>query len=118
MEKSDVLYYIAWGSVIIMLGVFALLASLNVFQPIQAFLFWVLTTGIIALLIGFVKTREAPKGSLHLIGFGLLLVILSASIMVVGGFGLPFSAGLAIIVIFAGLGIVGYALLSRKEKSE
>lgn len=117
MEKSDVLYYAGWGLSIAAGGVFAVIWSLNLLNFIGAFMFWLLAVGIILLGLGLVKTREAPKDSGMLIGSGVLLVIVSASLCSVVLGIIPFSTAVAVIIIFAGLGIVGYALLSRKERS-
>ncbi len=102
MEKSDMMYYSAYLILFILLGVW--------------FLFWLLSAGVLMIILGTFRTKEAPHGSSLLIGSGMLLSIvmllfLAITTNLIGGW---VGAALGIILI----GITGFVILLMSMKGK
>ena len=112
--KADLLYYVGYGAIFIAAGFFAFIASIGKIDILGAFGYWIFTTGIIVLFIGFCKTKETPKRSKILLGSGFAIIAAAVVIMVVGLKMIPVYGGLAIIIICVGLGIIGIGISNKK----
>lgn len=111
MEKSDKMFYGAWITLFILLGVWIVIWALDMVDFGEMFLLWLLCAGILMIALGAVKTREAPKGSNLLIASGMLLsivMLMALAVMsnILGGW---IGAGIGMILI----GIVGLFVLFR-----
>ena len=111
MDKSDKMFYVAWITLFILLGVWIVIWALDMVDFGEMFLLWLLCAGILLIALGTIRTRQAPKGSNLLIASGMLLSILmlmSLAVMsdLLGGW---VGAGIGMILI----GIVGLFVLIR-----
>jgi hypothetical protein len=106
MEKSDLLYYLAYILLFIFLGIWLLLWALDVVEKLgDTFLLWLLTAGVLMLVFGMVKTRDAPQGSIMLIASGAVLSVFTLILLavlsdIIGGW-VGASVGIIIIGIVA-----------------
>jgi hypothetical protein len=114
MEKSDLMYYVAWITVFILLGAWVVIWALEIVDLGEMFLMWLLCDGILMIVLGLVRTREAPRGSNVLIASGMLvsiLMLMALAVMsnIIGGW---VGAGIGMIFI----GVVGLIILFRNLK--
>ncbi|KYK29599.1 MAG: hypothetical protein AYK23_01675 [Candidatus Proteinoplasmatales archaeon SG8-5] len=114
MEKSDMMYYVAWITVFILLGLWIVIWALEVVNLGEMFLMWLLSDGILMIVLGIIRTREAPRGSNVLLATGMLvsiLMLMALAVMsdIVGGW---VGAGIGMILI----GVVGLIILFRNLK--
>jgi hypothetical protein len=114
MEKSDVMYYVAWISVFMLLGIWIVIWALEAVDLGEMFLLWLLCDGVLMIILGMVRTREAPRGSNVLIASGMLVSILMLMALavlseIIGGW---VGAGVGIICI----AIVGLIMVVRNLK--
>jgi hypothetical protein len=114
MEKSDLMYYVAWITVFILLGLWIVIWALDAVDLGEMVLLWLLCNGILMIVLGMVRTKEAPRGSNVLIASGMLvsiLMLMALAVMsnVIGGW---VGAGVGMILI----GIVGLIILFRNLK--
>jgi len=115
MKRNDIVYYAGWLTLFILFGVWMLVWALDAVRLGEAFLLWLLSGGIILILIGGsnVSGRGASNfqlgGGMALSAFTLILLGLRGDI--IGG-----AVGTAVGIII--LGIIGLVLLLRKIKLE
>ena len=114
MERSDMMYYGAYITLFILLGIWIVIWALDMVTFGEMFLLWLLCAGVLMIALGTIRTREAPRGSNVLLAAGMLLTIvmlMSLAIMsdIIGGW---IGAGIGIILI----GIVGLFILFRNMK--
>ena len=116
-DKEDTLFYAGYGLVVIMLGMMALLYSINFIDGWTAFGFWLLSTSLILVGLGMVRTPSAPHGSRTLVGAGLLFTVISIAILgIILEILSPVSA-FALLILIAGLGILAMGLGRSKSTS-
>jgi hypothetical protein len=111
MERSDMMSYVAWITLFILLGLWIVIWALGAVDLAEMLLLWLLCAGIMMIVLGFIRTREAPRGSNVLIASGMLLsivMLMALAIMsnVIGGW---IGAGIGMILI----GVVGLIMLLR-----
>ena len=117
MDRSDLMYYLAYIFLFILLGVWLLLWTLGAIGGFgEMLLIWLLSIGILMLAFGSVRTRESPQGSTMLIAAGMLLsifmlIMLAVVSDIIGGW-VGASVG---IILF---GMVGLILLFRGLRLE
>ncbi len=115
MEKSDVMFYSAYIILFILLGVWFLFWALDYVGLGEMFLLWLLSAGVLMILLGTVRTREAPSGSTILLGGGMLLSIVMLMFLaivtdIVGGW-----IGAAIGMILIGIVVFIILLLNMRK---
>ncbi len=112
--KEDRLFYAGYGLVVIMLGMMALLYSIGFLDGWTAFGFWLLSTSLILVGLGMVRTESSPHGSKALVGFGLLFTVISIAILgIILQVFSPVTA-FALLILIAGLGLLGMGLSRGK----
>jgi hypothetical protein len=116
-EKEDMLFYAGYGLVVIMLGMMALLYSINFIDAWTAFGFWLLSTSLILVGLGMVRTESAPHGSRALIGSGLLFTVISIAILGIILEMLSPPTAFALLILIAGLGILAMGLGRSRRKA-
>jgi hypothetical protein len=116
-EKEDTLFYAGYGLVIIMLGMMAFLYSINFIDAWTAFGFWLLSTSLILVGLGMIRTKSAPHGSRALIGSGLLFTVISIAILGIILEILSPVTAFALLILIAGLGILAMALGGSRSTS-
>ncbi len=115
-ETEDKVFYAGYGFVVIVLGLMILLFSVGILDGWTAFGLWLLSTSLILLGLGNVKTETAPRGSRTLVGSGLFFTVISIAILgIILGVLTPLSA-LAALILLIGLVILGLAV-GRKSPS-
>jgi hypothetical protein len=115
-ETEDKVFYAGYGFVVIVLGLMILLFSAGILDGWTAFGLWLLSTSLILLGLGNVKTETAPRGSRTLVGSGLFFTVISIAILgIILGVLTPLSA-LAALILLIGLVILGLAV-GRKSPS-
>jgi len=113
VDKSDIIYYTGYGIAGILAGIFVLLWSFNILNPLQAFGLWALFVGFAVIVLGCLKIAS-PRGMPTLIGFGALLVIISGCLSGVAFQFLSLWSCIAIIIILLSAGLVAYGLITLK----
>lgn len=116
--SSDKLFSLAWGLIGVMVGVSILLWSVGVLSGAGAFMVWLLSVGIITLGLGFVRTKEAPKGSFTLMAVGAFVVALASGILGVVFDLIPLYASISIIIIVFSLVIALTGIMGLKGKED
>ena len=111
MEKSDIGYYIGWILILIMAGIWLLVWAMDAMSFGEAFLFWLLSTGVLLVMIGAIGSSDSRRASTFQITSGLVLsifvlIMLAITSDILGGF-----VGAAIGIIL--IGIVGLVMLLR-----
>ena len=114
MEKSDIGYYVSYIAILIMAGIWLLAWALKTMSLGEAFLFWLLSVGILLVIIGAMGSSDSKRASTFQITTGLVLAIfvlimLGVTSDILGGF-----VGAAIGIIL--IGIVGLLMLLRNMK--
>jgi hypothetical protein len=109
MEKSDIIYYVAWILTFILLGVWVLVWAMDYVSFLEMVMVWLLSVSILLIIFGTMRSEDAPRGSTVLIGAGLLLaifmiVLLGVTTDLIGGL---MGMGFGIILV----GIAGLVLL-------
>jgi len=115
VDKSDIIYYTGYGVAGILVGIFVLLCSFNVLNPLQAFGLWMLFVGFAVIVLGCLKIAS-PKGMPTLIGFGAVLVIISGCLSALAFQFLSLWSCVAIIIILFSAGLVAYGLITLKRR--
>jgi hypothetical protein len=109
-EQEDVLFYMGYGFVVIVLGLMILLFSMGAVEGGMAFGLWLLCTSMIMIGLGSVRTKTAPSGSTTLIGSGLFFAVISMAILgIILQVVNPVSA-LAIIILLMGVAVVAFGI--------
>jgi hypothetical protein len=114
MKRSDITYYVGYLSLFIMLGVWMLLLAMDILSFGEAFLMWLLSAGILLVVIGAVNRSRGASNMQLAAGLVLavfVLIMLAVSSDILGGF---VGAALGIILI----GVIGLALLFRNIRLE
>lgn len=114
MEKSDIGYYVGWILMLIMAGVWLLAWAMDAMSLGEAFLFWLLSAGILLVIIGAIGSSDSRRASTFQITAGLILsvvifIMLGITSDILGGI-----VGVAIGIIL--IGIVGLLMLLRNIK--
>ncbi|MBA3045607.1 MAG: hypothetical protein KKH41_04725 [Candidatus Thermoplasmatota archaeon] len=114
MKRRDLVYYVGWFTLLILLGVWMLLWALGTLKFGEAILLWLLSASMLLVVIGGISGRR-PASNVQL-GAGLVLcvfVLIMLGIVsdVLGGF-----VGAAVGIIL--IGIIGLLLLFRNIKLE
>lgn len=116
-DKEDMLFYAGYGLVVIMLGMMAMLYSINFIDGWTAFGFWLLSTSLILVGLGMIRTESAPHGSKALVGSGLLFTVISIAILgIILEILTPVTA-FALLILIAGLGILAMGLGRSRSTS-
>ncbi len=115
MKKTEMVYYAGYLTLFILFGVWMLVWALGGARLGQAFLLWLLSAGIMLVIIGGSNVSGRGASNFQL-GSGLVLsafvlIMLGLSGNIIGG---AIGAALGIIII----GIIGLVLLFRKVKLE
>lgn len=114
-NREDTVFYAGYGLVVIMLGLMVLLFSMGFLSGWHAFGIWLLSTSLILLGLGSVRTEMAPHGSRMLMGSGLFFLVISIAIL---GIILELITPLtAIALLILVVGIVVVALGVRRSRS-
>ena len=109
MEKSDIIYYVAWILTFILLGVWILVWAMDKVDFAEMVMVWLLSVGVLMIIFGTMRSEDAPRGSTVLIGAGMLLaifmiVLLGVTTDLIGG---VLGIGFGVILV----GITGLVLL-------
>ena len=102
----DKLFYATWGFVFILAGIcaiFGMYFQLNLFATIML---WLISIGILLILVGGMTLKETSKTGIIQMFLGLILVVVSASILSVILQLINIFISLAIIIILIGIIIV------------
>ena len=113
VDKSDIIYYTGYGIAGILAGIFVLLWSFNILNPLQTFGLWALFVGFAVIVLGCLKIAS-PRGMPTLIGFGAVLVVISGCLSGVAFKFLSLWSCIAIIIILLSAGLVAYGLITLK----
>ncbi len=114
MEKSDIAYYVGYIVILIMAGVWFLAWTLEAMSLGEAFLFWLLSTGVMLVIIGAIGSSDSRRASTFQITTGLVLAIFVLIMLAVTGDILGGFVGAAVGIIL--IGIVGLLMLLRNMK--
>ena len=76
MEKSDIGYYIGWILILIMAGIWLLAWAMDAMSLGEAFLFWLLSAGVMLVIIGAIGSSDSKRASTFQITSGLVLAII------------------------------------------
>lgn len=108
MEKSDIGYYVGWILILIMAGIWLLTWAMDAISFGEAILFWLLSAGILLVIIGAISSSGASTFQITagLILSIFVLIMLAITSDLFGGF-----VGAAIGIIL--IGIVGLVMLLR-----
>jgi hypothetical protein len=116
MNKSDIAYYVSYIIVLLMAGIWLLAWALGAIPLGEAFMFWLLSIGILLVVIGAIGTSASRGASSFQINTGLVLsivvlIVLAVTSDILGGF-----VGAAIGIIL--IGLVGLLMLLRNIRQE
>jgi hypothetical protein len=112
-EKEDKVFYAGYGFVVIMLGLMVLFYSTGFVGGWTAFGLWLLSTSLILIGLGAVRTEAAPQGSRALVGSGVFFTVISLAILGIILEMLTPVTALAMLIIIMGLVILGMAMGRR-----
>jgi len=115
MEKSDVMFYSAYIILFILLGVWFLFWALDYVGLGEMFLFWLLSAGVLMILLGTIRTREAPSGSTLLLGSGMLLSIVMLMFLAIATDMIGGWVGAAVGMILIGIVVFIILLLNMRN---
>jgi hypothetical protein len=115
MKKTNIVYYVGWMTLLILLGMWQLAWALDAVLFREAAMLWLVSAGIILIIIGASGVSGRGASNFQL-GAGLsltvfMLIMLGVTSDVLGGL---VGASVGIILI----GIIGLALLFRKIRTE
>lgn len=113
-DKGDTVFYAGYGSVIIILALVIFMYSLELFDAMYAFGFWLLFTSFVLIGLGTVRTEDAPFGSPILIGTGVFFTLVAVAILGIIAEVLEPIQAFALFMLVIGLAIVGIGLTRRK----
>jgi hypothetical protein len=113
-DKGDTVFFAGYGSVIIILGLVIFMYSMELFDAMYGFGFWLLFTSFVLIGLGTVRTRDAPSGSPILIGTGVFFMLVSVVILGIIAEVLTPLTAFALFILVIGLAIVGMGLMRKK----
>ena len=113
-DKGDTVFFAGYGSVIIILGLVLFMYSMNLFDAMYAFGFWLLFTSFVLIGLGTVRTKDAPSGSPVLIGTGVFFTLISVVILGIIAEVLTPLTAFALFILVIGLAVVGLGFMRRK----
>ncbi|MDI6856204.1 MAG: hypothetical protein QMD21_05425 [Candidatus Thermoplasmatota archaeon] len=111
--KSDIVYYMGYGVVGILLGTFAAFWALGTLTLSQMLVLWLMFVGLALTALGCVRVSSASRMP-TLVGFGIGLAIIFGSLTTVVFNFVAFWLAIAIIVILLSAGLVAYSLIISK----
>jgi len=112
--NTDKIFYGAWGSVIIMIGVAALLGMYFELGIEGAVLIWLFLVGLILLIAGiFTAIKDKNTATLQMI-VGMILSVISIGLLAVYKELFDLYITIAIIIIVIGLSIVAIGLVRKR----
>ncbi len=114
MRKKDIVYYVGWLTLLILLGVWMLIWALGALRLGEAFLLWLMSAGIMLVIIGVLS--GAKRVSNIQIGSGLALMVFTMILLGIASDVLGGLVGASVGIIL--IGIIGLALLFRNIKVE
>lgn len=114
MDKSDIVYYVGYGVVGILLGIFVMFWALKTFTLLQALVVWLAFVGLVLTALGCVRVSSASRLP-TLTGFGLGLAIIFGSLTTVVFNFVPFWLAVAVIIILLSAGLVAYGLARARK---
>ncbi len=115
--NDDKVFYAGYGFVVIMLGLMVLLLSIGFVDGWTAFGLWLLSTSLILVGLGNVRTDTSPSGSKGLVGSGLFFTAISIAILgIILEMITPVTA-LALMILLLGLGILALGIKRSKSAS-
>ncbi len=116
-KKEDLVFYAGYGLVVVMLGFMAMLYSIGFVDGWIAAGLWLLSTSLILVGLGSVRTASAPHGSRVLVGSGLLFTVISIAILgIIFDMINPITA-FAFLIVMAGLGILALGVSRSRSTS-
>jgi len=113
MKKADIVYYVGYLTLFIMLGVWMLVWAMDALRFRDAFLMWMLSAGILLIIIAAISARGSSNVQL---GAGLLLSAFTLVMLGVMSDAMGGLVGAAVGIIL--IGIIGLILLFRNIKQE
>ncbi len=114
MRRREVVYYVGWFALLILLGVWMLLWALGTLRMGEAFLFWLMSAGMLLVAISFLS--GAGRASSFQLGAGLVLTVFTLIMVGISSDILGGLVGAAVGIIL--IGAIGLALLFRNIKVE
>ncbi len=118
MKKEDLMFYLAYIMLFILLGVWMLIWALTDLCIGCAFVFWLLCAGVIMMVMGTIKTKRKPHGESTLIIGGMLLSIISLVILAFIFDIISVWVTVAIAIILIGIGGLAYFMSRVKGTIE
>ena len=115
MKKTDIVYYVGYLTLFIMFGVWMLVWALDALNFRDAFLFWMLSAGMMLVIIGAIGASNRV-GSNFQLGAGLMLSAFTLIILGVTSKAMVSLVGAALAIIL--IGIIGLILLLKNIKME
>ncbi|MDO9537448.1 MAG: hypothetical protein Q7J68_03915 [Thermoplasmata archaeon] len=116
MNKSDMAYYLGYITLFIMLGVWMLLWAMKVIGFGDAFLLWLLSAGVLLIIISASGAASTMGSANFLLGTGLLLSVFTLIMLALTSNAIGGLIGAAVGIIL--IGIIGLVLLYRKIRQE
>ncbi len=114
-DKEDMLFYAGYGNVLIMLGLVVMLYSMDILDAPLAFGFWLLTTALILIGLGSVRTESAPHGSGTLIGSGIFFAVISISVLGIFMDIINPGVAFALLILVVGIGVMAMGIRRGKR---
>lgn len=114
MDKSDIVYYVGYGLVGILFGIFAVFCAIGKLTLLQMLVVWLMFVGAVLTALGCV--RVTPTSRLPtLMWFGVALVIIFGVLTTFVFQFMTFWLAIAIIIILFSIGLVAYGLVRMRK---
>lgn len=118
VKKGDLVFVSSYAITFILLGVWLLMYALDYYNLVEAFLLWLASEGIAVALVGLVRTRQAPRGNVAAMGFGMMMFIFGVVAYLIVGQTLTIAAGIALVFIVVGIMLLVLYLTRNKMDIE
>ena len=117
-DNDDYIFYGAYGGVFISLGLWVFIMALGFITSVDAALLWILTIGIIAMLVANIPKkvgRRTPQKNVFGLGFGFILIIIALTMLAVVNDILNTEAAIGLIILFVGIGIFVFGMATKQR---
>lgn len=111
MKKADLIFYLAYIVLFILFGIWLLVWAIGLLPGFaEMFLFWLLSTGILLIILGCIKTKRKTRGMNLKVTSGLILSIITLVLLALMYDMLNVWIGVAVAVILIGFVSLGIFL--------
>ena len=107
MKKEDLMYYLAYFMLFILIGIWMMLWAVGLIEFIEAILLWLISMGLLMIVFGTVKTKRKPRGEGTLLMGGMIVSIISLILLALVTDAVDVWIAVALAVILISIGGLG-----------